>query len=358
MANQVTRRPLRQRFLGNRNHLEVHDLLAETPNCRIDEIIRAGHAVVFDPDTLEEAHREGYDKLRMVPRWVHTMKGGEMPGETTREQPRRLWHLHFSRLSSWTLRVVGLAIGWTAALPVAAALGAPTSTPGATPGSTPGPTPSSGPILDVGGGSAVVLIALIGAAIALLWIVPMMVDTLKSHRALRRFSESLMQEVIEEARRTKGQMSVDKLREVLKLLDHGPTGMRGLARALMAFAIITIVAVALVAVLVSGAADASDLRKTIIASLLSVLATIIGFYFGTRASETATETASSAPVVGESGGGRNSGSAPDARAGEPGTGTLDEDEPTGPTSEGSAQISPSDLPPESGAAMSGEPANG
>jgi len=29
--------------------------------CQIDEIIDAGNAVVFDPDTLEQAHGEGYD---------------------------------------------------------------------------------------------------------------------------------------------------------------------------------------------------------------------------------------------------------------------------------------------------------
>jgi hypothetical protein len=41
--------------------MEVHDLLAETEQCQIPEILRAGNAVRFDPDTLEQAHREGYD---------------------------------------------------------------------------------------------------------------------------------------------------------------------------------------------------------------------------------------------------------------------------------------------------------
>ncbi len=49
------------RFLGNTNKKEVHDLNNETTQCQIDEIIRAGHAVKFEPDTLAQAHKEGYD---------------------------------------------------------------------------------------------------------------------------------------------------------------------------------------------------------------------------------------------------------------------------------------------------------
>jgi len=66
MATPVYSRPTDKRFLGNSDpgHMEVHDLKDEdtSPNaCQIDEIIEAGNAVVFDPDTLEQAHNEGYD---------------------------------------------------------------------------------------------------------------------------------------------------------------------------------------------------------------------------------------------------------------------------------------------------------
>jgi len=60
MATSISTRPT-TRYLGNRNNLEVHELIRETRNCQIDEIIAAGHAVVFTPDTLEQAHSEGYD---------------------------------------------------------------------------------------------------------------------------------------------------------------------------------------------------------------------------------------------------------------------------------------------------------
>lgn len=62
MATSVTARPDEQ-FLGNSDseHMEVHDLQNENTNCQIDEIINAGNAVVFSPDTLDQAKSEGYD---------------------------------------------------------------------------------------------------------------------------------------------------------------------------------------------------------------------------------------------------------------------------------------------------------
>ncbi|MGE3672579.1 MAG: hypothetical protein AB7K71_23100 [Polyangiaceae bacterium] len=49
------------RFIGNRNKREVHDTRQETRNCQVDEILRAGNAVGFSPDSLAQAHAEGYD---------------------------------------------------------------------------------------------------------------------------------------------------------------------------------------------------------------------------------------------------------------------------------------------------------
>ena len=53
-----------RRFVGNTDKKEVHDLDNEKigkNQCQIDEIIAAGHARIFNPDTLEQAHTEGYD---------------------------------------------------------------------------------------------------------------------------------------------------------------------------------------------------------------------------------------------------------------------------------------------------------
>jgi len=52
------------RFCGNTNTMEVHDLDKEDTSengCQINEIVTAGHAVIFNPDTLAQARSEGYD---------------------------------------------------------------------------------------------------------------------------------------------------------------------------------------------------------------------------------------------------------------------------------------------------------
>lgn len=61
MAKAVSSRPNNKRYLGNTNKTEVHDLLNETARCQIDELLGAGRAVVFTPDTLAQAESEGYD---------------------------------------------------------------------------------------------------------------------------------------------------------------------------------------------------------------------------------------------------------------------------------------------------------
>ena len=51
-----------ERYIGNANKMEAHDLDNEkigANQCQIDEIIRAGHDRPFN--TLEQAHRAGYD---------------------------------------------------------------------------------------------------------------------------------------------------------------------------------------------------------------------------------------------------------------------------------------------------------
>ena len=45
-------------YYGNRSTTEVHHVPSETTNCQLDEI---QDGVRFIPDTLQEAHRNGYD---------------------------------------------------------------------------------------------------------------------------------------------------------------------------------------------------------------------------------------------------------------------------------------------------------
>jgi hypothetical protein len=49
-----------KRFIGNKNHMEVHDLDNEKIACEIDKI-KLEHVVTFFPDSLETARANGYD---------------------------------------------------------------------------------------------------------------------------------------------------------------------------------------------------------------------------------------------------------------------------------------------------------
>lgn len=60
MIHPLLSRPRRRRYVGNSETGEAHDLRRESKSCRIDKIIAAGHAVAFYPDSLREAHADGY----------------------------------------------------------------------------------------------------------------------------------------------------------------------------------------------------------------------------------------------------------------------------------------------------------
>jgi len=59
MARKWTGNMNGERYLGNSNTKEVHDLDHETSSCQIDEIIAAGHDRPFE--SLRDAHVLGYD---------------------------------------------------------------------------------------------------------------------------------------------------------------------------------------------------------------------------------------------------------------------------------------------------------
>ena len=59
MARRYTGNMSGERYLGNTNTMEVHDLDNEKTNCQIDEIIAAGHDKPFN--SLTAAHNAGYD---------------------------------------------------------------------------------------------------------------------------------------------------------------------------------------------------------------------------------------------------------------------------------------------------------
>jgi hypothetical protein len=178
--------------------------------------------------------------------------------------------------------------------------------PSVTPSPAPSPAPESGPLITgIQGAPALWFLLGLVLLIVLAWLLPLMIDILAAYRAQRR-ERDLLHELIRlvfaraeasQAPAAQGEAAIPvseaKLLDLLSAVGQPPTGTRGLNRVLMAFAIVTVIGVLSVALLFSGAADAAELRKTIVVGLIGVLATIVGFYFGSR---TASEAQAKGPT--------------------------------------------------------------
>jgi hypothetical protein len=106
-----------------------------------------------------------------------------------------------------------------------------------------------------------------------------------------------MLELMIEGAKGRGGITAEELRQLASALDEPPRGTPGLTRSLIALTIVTLLGVAMIATLVSTAEDSVDLRKTIVTSLLSILAAVAGFYFGSRTAQTSSEQSSKPPPV-------------------------------------------------------------
>jgi hypothetical protein len=144
--------------------------------------------------------------------------------------------------------------------------------------------------VDVEGGRALWFIAIVAGAIAILWAVPLVYDTIEAHK-WRKNKQQVLHEIVT---RTPN-LSVEEIRQIVSAVDTPPRGAQGLTQSLLGLIIATFVGVALIATLVATAEDSSDLRKTIVTALLSILATVAGFYFGARTAQTAAEQATHPP---------------------------------------------------------------
>ncbi|MDQ6791142.1 MAG: hypothetical protein M3075_10905 [Candidatus Dormibacteraeota bacterium] len=223
------------------------------------------------------------------------------------------------------LLVAGQAQAAFAELPSPTAL----STASTQPSVAPSPAAASGPLITGIEGSTALwfLLSLVLIVIAA-WMLPLLIDLLSAYGAQRK-TRAQLQALIDAVAGTPrdgfhgpgpagprpvsagpqaaggaGQplaggdpgMSLipeGELMDLLSALSQPPSGTPGLARVLMAFAIVSVIAVLSVALVFSGAPDAAELRKTIVVGLIGVLATIVGFYFGSR---TASEAQAKGPA--------------------------------------------------------------
>ena len=204
------------------------------------------------------------------------------------------------------------------------------------------------PLNRVQGTGLLFWIAGLSLLIALLWFIPVFYDARQATKWRSGRQADILRELIDAASKDKRGLSVEDVRQLVSAMDRSPRGTQGLTSSLLALLIVLLVAIAMLVSLLSSDADAGDLRKTIVTSLLAVLATISGFYFGARTAQTSTEQATKPP---EARSGRGDYTPLPDRGGQPAaTGdTTEADEAAGRRADDEPSTAPESLPATSAA---------
>jgi hypothetical protein len=231
-----------------------------------------------------------------------------MAGQAHQDQGARSLRPRLTRISAF-VAVIGLLIVLTASaaaslVPAGEPPTSSTSSTSTTTTTTVAPPTDTDSSVDLDA-DTIVFVAVVVGGLALLLFLPVLLSLWTSYRLQRnqqRFLEHLTRD---------GKLPEDDLKSVLQSFERvstsaaqasGGSGVAGQSTttSLLALGTLLLVGFALVIVLVSDVIDASELRKTIITALLSILASIGGFYFGARTAQVSAAQATGASIDGSS----------------------------------------------------------
>jgi hypothetical protein len=170
----------------------------------------------------------------------------------------------------------GLVLGVAAPAATAASGNNKTTTTGST----------SGPVIHLGSQGQVVFVVLVVGGFAALWFVLIFYDRFSASRRIYKLLPTLVEAAQGDPPRHA--LSETQITTITSAVRTQPSGTRGLTRTTIAMGLVTLVGIALVALLVGNGSNASDLLKTVVTALTAALTTVIGFYFGAK---TATDAA-------------------------------------------------------------------
>jgi Fibronectin type III domain len=146
-------------------------------------------------------------------------------------------------------------------------------------------------VISLGSTWRVLFIVLIIGVFAALLFGLILYDRITVNRRLDKMLPDVLADI--KPRSTDSEPAVDNVRALVRALSS-PRGSQGLTRTLLALGLLALVGIALVALLVGNGSNVSDPLKALITALAAALTTVLGFYFGARTANDATEAATAA----------------------------------------------------------------
>jgi hypothetical protein len=121
--------------------------------------------------------------------------------------------------------------------------------------------------------------------VAIIAFLPLLIDVIMTHKSQIKIRKSLLEKAATD------QFKLNELKELIKATGKSPRGLTGLYRGTMAITVIVILGIALFHLLITRSVNDNQIIGNVLSMLGSLIAAIIGFYFGGRAVKEGGESA-------------------------------------------------------------------